>query len=221
MARHFSGLLLLFLLGAPGALAQSSKDVSTGKTKSGTFLGLHLGAIPEVLYEHLPALQRGEGILVQEVKRSSPADKAGLKRHDLILSYNGTNLKTTEQLVTLIRSDKPERKAALLVIRSGKEVTLGVNLVEACKLAEASAARDPRGNAKYGRPPAVSVMATTLDAGKMQVTFAYVPEGKTKERRVTFSGSLDQIERQVQDLPSPVQDLAKVAIDRLRNRKSR
>jgi hypothetical protein len=214
-------LLLTLTLGSPCALAQNPRIASTATAKSETFLGLRLGAVPEVLYDHIPALRRGSGILVERITLSSPADKAGLKRHDLILSYNGSAVKDTEQLATLIRADKPENKAALVVIRGGKEVTLEVSLVEACRAADTLAVKNPRGTAKYGRPPAVNVICNAVGAGKMEVTFAFIPEGKTKERRVTYTGSLDQIEEQVHALPPPVQDLAKVAINRLRSRSAK
>jgi hypothetical protein len=212
---------VLLALALPCAKAQAPSSAKPATAKPDSFLGLHLEAVPEVLYFHLPKLQRGLGILVDQVKLSSPADKAGLKRYDLIVAYNGTCVKSTEELACLIRADKPERTAALMLIRNGKSVILDVNLVTACKLADAEATKNPRGAAKVGRPPAINVLATPVGSGKMEVTFAFVPEGKTKEQRVTYTGSLDQIEAQVQALPVPVQDFAKVALSRLRTRKAK
>jgi membrane-associated protease RseP (regulator of RpoE activity) len=221
MTRRLLALVFSLAAGWSCAYGQTASTSDLTKTKTQAFLGIHLEAIPEVLYDHLPTIQRGLGVLVEQVKLNSAAEKAGLKRHDLILSCNGTILKSSSHLASLVRSGKADRKAALVLIRKGKEVTLDVNLVEAFKLDETNATADLRGAAKHGRPPAVTVKATKIGADKMEVTFTFVPEGKTKERQVICSGTLDQIEKQAEELPMPVQDLARVALNRLRGSKSR
>ncbi len=219
MVRRFLLLALVLALWSPCAPAQSSGSGSAARLKPEPFLGLSFAAVPPLLYEHLPKLPRNAGLVVERVKADSPAHQAGLRTHDILISYNGTAITTRAQLAGLVRAGKDDSKAPLLLLRAGKEVTLDVSLTQACKLADR--APNPRGSAKKGRPPAINCEATTLANGRLEVTFEFYPEGKTKLQRVKYAGSLDEIARQVSNLPPPVQDLAKVALDRLRSRKYR
>src|SRR5439155_17068337 len=49
------------------------------------WLGIQFGPVPEVLASHL---QNDGGAIVVNIARNSPADKAGLKRYDVILRIN-------------------------------------------------------------------------------------------------------------------------------------
>jgi hypothetical protein len=96
-------------------------------------------------------------------------------------------------------------------------MTLEMKLNPAEKNLARTQARDNRGTAKKGRPPEITVKATAIGNGKMEITFEYYPEGKCKQ--VTYTGTLDEIEAQARNLPLPVQDFARVALNRLRNRR--
>jgi membrane-associated protease RseP (regulator of RpoE activity) len=186
------------------------------------FPGFVCTAVPEPLVSHLganmPILQNG-GILVRQIEADSAAAQAGLRQYDILLSCNGRQIKDAEQFAGLIRTAKADRKVELLLIRGGKEMTLDVDLRKALEQLNSKTAKDPRGTVKNGRPPEVTVQATALnDSGKMEITFEYYPHGKSK--RVTYTGTLDEVENQVKNLPKDIQDFARVALNRLRNRKS-
>ena len=66
----------------------------------------------------------------------SPADKAGLKVNDVLVSYDDQRLYSPEQFVKLIRYDKPDRKVKLGVIHDGKLEDIGAVLGEQLALAE-------------------------------------------------------------------------------------
>jgi serine protease Do len=82
----------------------------------------------------------GQGVLVREVMPGTPAEKAGLKAGDVILSVDGNRVKDAAELRSALR-DKiskaaegaDSQKAApvtadLTVLRSGKELTVRVEL---------------------------------------------------------------------------------------------
>jgi serine protease Do len=218
MVRCLLCLAVGFLLVSRDAGAQSSPRSTPGNVKPDTFLGLKLASVPEILYDHLPRLSRGVGIVVEQVKSKSPAAQAGLKRSDILLSYDGKDLKDTAQFARLVRSGKAEHKAPLVLLRGGEKVTLDVALAQAYKLADP----EYRAASKTGKPPSVTVKATMLGGGKMKVTLEYTPDGTNKTKTVDYEGSLDDIETQVKkNLPASVQELAQVALDRLRARKNR
>jgi len=94
------------------------------------YLGIGIEPLHAAMLRHLPQLLRdGRGIMVVDVHHDSPADKAGIKAHDIIVSYDDQKLYSPEQLSKLIRNDKAGREVKLGIIHEGKAddvtVTLG------------------------------------------------------------------------------------------------
>ena len=89
-------------------------------------------------------------------------------------------------------------------------------------LSNSDLAEPPKGLIKPGGPPAVHVVAEPLDGAKMRITFTYYSEGRGKLERLTCSGSLDQIQDQVQaasdkkQMPANVRDLVDTTLKRIR-----
>jgi serine protease Do len=68
------------------------------------------------------------GVLVQEVQPGGPADKAGLKPGDIIMSIDGRNIKDGNDLVDEIASRRPGSTARLGYMRDGKPNDTTVNI---------------------------------------------------------------------------------------------
>jgi membrane-associated protease RseP (regulator of RpoE activity) len=84
------------------------------------FLGLAVEAVPPALMSHLSkTIGEDRGVLVAAVAPDSPAERAGLRPHDVIVSYDDQRLFSPEQFVGLVRHDKPGREARLDVVRNG------------------------------------------------------------------------------------------------------
>ncbi len=71
-------------------------------------------------------LKTSDGAVVSDLEKGSPADKAGLKPYDVIISLNGEKIQDNTELRDRIASLKPGSKAELGVIRDGKEETIDV-----------------------------------------------------------------------------------------------
>jgi serine protease Do len=69
-------------------------------------------------------LPKPEGVLVSQVNKGSPAEKAGIRPGDVIVRYQGHDTKTVRELRNLIASTVPGTKASVVVVRGGKEQTL-------------------------------------------------------------------------------------------------
>jgi serine protease Do len=71
-----------------------------------------------------------KGVIVVDVKPNGPADKAGLKQGDLILSVNKTPTPDTESLRGVVAKAAPNSSVDLLIMREGREKTLTAKLGE-------------------------------------------------------------------------------------------
>ncbi|MGI9104356.1 MAG: Do family serine endopeptidase [Terriglobales bacterium] len=74
------------------------------------------------------------GVTIANVVSGSPADQAGLKVGDTIVSVDGKPVKNGDELVSDISSRKPGSKATIGYIRSGKEATTSVTIANRAKL---------------------------------------------------------------------------------------
>ena len=123
------------------------------------YAGFRSEEAPEVLSHHLP-VPRGFGLLVTEVWTGSPAENAGIQRHDILLRSGDQRLANPAQMNALIRSRRPGETMGLTVFRAGKEWDVNLTLWEA---EEAEGREDGRPGAlqqRHGqpaRPPAERV----------------------------------------------------------------
>ncbi len=70
------------------------------------------------------------GALVAEVRPGTPAEKAGIKRGDIITEFNGQPIKEMNELPRLVAATPPGTKATVKILRDGKERTLSMTVTE-------------------------------------------------------------------------------------------
>jgi serine protease Do len=75
-------------------------------------------------------MKNSRGALVAEPQSGSPADKAGIKSGDVIVSVNGEAVEDARNLARRISSLSPGTSVRLGIIRSGREDTLTLTLGE-------------------------------------------------------------------------------------------
>ena len=95
----------------------------------GSYLGI---GIHDVNAERAKALKLAEerGVEITRVEEDSPASKAGLKKGDVVLEYNGQRVEGTEQFVRLVRETPAGRQVKLLVTREGATQTITATVGE-------------------------------------------------------------------------------------------
>jgi membrane-associated protease RseP (regulator of RpoE activity) len=93
------------------------------------YLGVAVAAVDDTLRDQLK-LSRGVGLSVQQVVADSPAEKAGVKPHDLLEKVNDQLLFNAPQLTDLVRSLSPGEKVTVTLIRQGSRQTLEATLGE-------------------------------------------------------------------------------------------
>lgn len=92
------------------------------------WVGLGGSDIPadHVLRAHID-LPEGQGLLVIHVAPESPAAKAGVKQHDILLRANGVDLHEMRDLVSLVGAEGEKKEPiALDVLRHGKHESVSV-----------------------------------------------------------------------------------------------
>ncbi len=66
----------------------------------------------------------GYGVKVEDVGQDSPAQKAGLSANDVIVGYNGHQVKDSFQFIQLVESTPIKSRIKLDILRSGKPATV-------------------------------------------------------------------------------------------------
>jgi hypothetical protein len=141
---HCGAALLLVAMAAlglgpavcDGADPEKSDDkaekATTSRAEAKTpYLGILIEDLHPALASHLPGLAAtGQGVLVQTVTPDSPAAKAGVKNHDILLTYDDQKLYNHEQLLKLISNDQVGREVNLGLVRQGKQETIKIQLGE-------------------------------------------------------------------------------------------
>ncbi len=92
----------------------------TGSVTRG-WIGIEAQDITPELAESFK-LDKAEGSLIAGVLRDSPADEAGLKPGDILVSINGKQVVDSESMLNLIAVLKPKDKAKLGIVRNGKQL---------------------------------------------------------------------------------------------------
>src|SRR6185437_655693 len=85
-------------------------------------------------------LKEEHGVEVTLVDQDAPAGKAGIKEHDVILTLNGNQVESVEQLRRMIREIPPGRIVNLGISRAGQLMTLKTQLAD-CRQTFALAGR--------------------------------------------------------------------------------
>jgi serine protease Do len=108
------------------------KSTLSGILKTGHAVRPWLGATGQEVTAEIAQnlkLAKPVGVLVAQVVPDSPADKAGLKRGDLVLGVNGHEVSDTQALRFRIATLGIGETASLKVLRQGQESTVGVPLI--------------------------------------------------------------------------------------------
>jgi membrane-associated protease RseP (regulator of RpoE activity) len=129
-AKHLVSLLAVIILAAGVALAQepappSPPDEPMDQTFSifvdgGGFLGIYAENISR---ENMARYHMNQvrGVGVTQVIKDSPADKAGLRKDDVILRIDGENVSSVRKLNRLVSEMAPDQSVRLSFSRGGSE----------------------------------------------------------------------------------------------------
>jgi len=95
-----------------------------GKVKRGK-LGVVIQPLTPELAKHFGLYY---GVIITQVQKNSPAEKAGIKSGDIIVAVNGKKVEDPNDLQKYITRAGPQAKVRITVIRDGKKIKLTAKL---------------------------------------------------------------------------------------------
>lgn len=122
--------LLLLCTWVSWDLPLNAQSTASAEKAKGAWLGVRLSSIDRSDDDKSSA---EKGAPVSGVIDDSPADKAGIKKGDIIVNVDGGAVSDADDLVRLLKDKSPGAKAQVTVLRDGKKQSLTVTLGEAKK----------------------------------------------------------------------------------------
>lgn len=92
-------------------------------------LGVQVGSVPAPLADHL-ALDASHCVLILSVTKGGPAEKAGLRKNDILLGVDGGHAVTDQTLRAAVGKKQPGDAMLLRILRRGEERDLEVEVGE-------------------------------------------------------------------------------------------
>ncbi|HSB12221.1 MAG TPA: PDZ domain-containing protein [Blastocatellia bacterium] len=117
---------------------QKDKDAATTENQGlfalemggyGGYLGVYLEEVTSERSKEL-GLKEERGAVVMKVVSGSPAEKAGLKENDVVVSFNGRRVDSVRELQRLLNETPADRTIQIEVIRGGSKQTLAATLTK-------------------------------------------------------------------------------------------
>jgi len=199
------------------------------------WIGVSVSAIGPALRSQLQ-LPQDKGLAVIEVMKDSPAAKAGIKLHDILLTMDGKPLADQQKLIEVVQANG-EKSVALEVVREGKTQAIEVKPERRKSVHVSARTHDPR-TFYYVRPGAM--LANPATGGKTGAdslyqelvkrqpqtfawqqqpqTFAWRQQGtsqtKTKDANDLVSKRLDDLDAEIRQLRRAIEELSRAVKDR-------
>jgi serine protease Do len=102
--------------------------VQRGKVTRG-WIGVTIQELTPELSQKFGA-KKVQGALISDVMKDSPAARAGMKRGDIILTFNGKAVKDVSNLRNMVAQSKIGNDVEMEILRSGREYSVKVTIIE-------------------------------------------------------------------------------------------
>jgi len=112
------------------------------------WLGIYIQPVTKELAGKF-GLKKPHGALVADVVAGGPAEKAGIKRGDIITAFDGQAVKDSHELPRMVAHTKVGKEVKVRLLRQGKPLTVTVKIGELKQEASAGAGA-PSGQPRWG-----------------------------------------------------------------------
>jgi Do/DeqQ family serine protease len=167
-------------------------------------LGVVIQPVTSDLAESL-GLEEVAGAIVSDVDEGSPAERAGIERGDVIVSFNGQPVTDTNALRNRVAATEPGTDASVVVLRDGRERTLTVTLREAPSSAQAhnaepaEAGRNALGVGVVPLTPALKERAGLPDDARGVIVQSVNPDSRAASAGIREGDIISEVNRQAID----------------------
>lgn len=150
----------------PSSLAKNVVEqlIKYGQTKRG-WLGVRIQEITPEIAESL-GLPTTNGVLISDVTKDGPSEKAGIQTGDVIIAFDGQDITQMRQLPRLVAESEVGKEATLTVWRKGEKKTMKVGLGQLENAEEADKTTAP------GKAPAADPKASSTDVAALGLSLA-------------------------------------------------
>lgn len=227
-----------------GETSQSAESKANAAPAPGpgrpvNYLGIRPSAVQPFMAAQLQdVLPKNTGLVVATVSKGSPADEAGIRRHDIIVSVDKTTISTSAELRKAVTQTKPGQTVKFTIIRSAKKQTLDVKLRPRVvggilrRPPTPKARRTPQlppemlktGPAAGPRPSSIgkpkhfcSVELIQLDADQFKVTVKRQTLEMPKIETRTFTGSVEEVSEHFKKAEPEVRQNISVSFSSMKN----
>jgi serine protease Do len=155
------------------------------------WIGVQIQPVTSEIADSL-SLKNARGALVAEPQSGSPAQTAGIKAGDVIVSVNGESVADARNLARRISAMSPGTSVKLGIIRGGKEETLTLTLGELPRERQARLGNDDRASPGGIDVPKLGLsLAPTRNGGEGVVVTQVDPNGTASDQFQTGDVILD------------------------------
>ena len=114
----------------PAGIAQSVVEQlkEYGRTRRG-WLGVHIQTVTEDIADSV-GLDEATGAMVAGVSEDGPAQEAGIKQGDVILTFDGKTVESMRRLPRIVAETKIGKEVDVVIWRDGEKQTVQVELGE-------------------------------------------------------------------------------------------
>src|SRR5262249_19285188 len=96
--------------------------------------GAYLGTVPD-----FKAMDGSSGgVLLSDVRAGGPAEQAGIKGGDRVLSIGGTHIENLYDMSYALQDHRPGQTVEVTVARAGEEITFRVTLGDRARMGQAA-----------------------------------------------------------------------------------
>lgn len=115
----------------PSSIAVDIVDslLKTGKVVRG-WMGVAIQEITPALAKSFKLPEQRKGVLISDVNEVGPSHAAGIKRGDVVVTFNGKDIQSVSQLRNLVARTIVGKDAHVTVLREGKEQTFTIKVAE-------------------------------------------------------------------------------------------
>ena len=111
--------------GKPTRLSLVGPKHGAGFVRMDYWIGVPVSPVDTTLRTHLPSLAADTGLIANDVVKGSPAEKAGVRKNDILVTLGGKPLKDPAALVEQVRASEG-KPIPLDLLRAGKSQSITI-----------------------------------------------------------------------------------------------